>query len=50
MVDSAPNLRDISMIIRQKERELHDIHERRCIQLEKVVVSIRFASYMSGVN
>jgi hypothetical protein len=24
------------MVIRQKERELHEIHERRCVQLEKV--------------
>lgn len=36
MVDSGPSINDISTIIRQKERELHDIHERRCIHLEKV--------------
>lgn len=36
MEPSTPNINDISAIIRQKERELHDIHERRCLQLEKV--------------
>jgi hypothetical protein len=27
---------EISALIRKKERELHDIHEHRCTQLEKV--------------
>jgi hypothetical protein len=27
---------EISALIRRKERELHDIHEHRCTQLEKV--------------
>lgn len=37
MVDSG-HLNDISQLIRVKERELHEIHDIRCNQLEKMIV------------
>ena len=35
MIDSTLN--DISQLIRIKEKELHEIHDQRCIQLEQLV-------------
>ena len=29
-------MRDISQLVQAKERELHEMHELRCLQLEKV--------------
>jgi hypothetical protein len=39
-MDNLSSIGEISNVIRQKEQELHEIHERRCAHLEKVVNQI----------
>lgn len=37
MAEISRHMQDISETIRQKERELHEIHDLRCAQLERMV-------------